>query len=728
MKLSRFLTVFAVSAALVLPGCNKNKGERLDYYKVTWYNWDGEILEIDDRVLENTTPHYDGETPTRPDDSQYSYTFDKWTPDIAPVHRDQEYTATYTSELLTYTIDFELNGGTSASYEGPKQVASFNEAKELFFFDCVKPGWNFRGWSFKGVKIYDEKGILLANPEMERNMTFTAIFSQTVKLTIFSNNTAGGTYIGDGEYPYNTDVSVVATENEGYAFVGWYSNNELVSANKEYNFRMWSEDFTLEVRFEPKSYKLEIESNNASNGLVLLQDGILDHYVAEYETYYQFTKQATIVALSSNDTRFLGWFTEDNQLMDTNAVYKFVMPMEDCHLIAKWNYFTVTYKMNGGTNDSRNITEYTLETDPETLHLYTPTKGGSSFLGWSYNNPATGEEEYVTEINPQWMDNIELVAVWAADKHTLTINTVNGSCGIATYSGTGYSDEVMRAIATVNNDSVFLGWFANNVKITSNLTYTFSMPHNDYTLTAEFQTKEKLGITITSDSSNYYYGLYPQKKITGTTATTLNSVKENSTMESNGCYIYNGNYYYQRNTTWYLCDKIAWRSLKSSGNDRLLLADMLVDACAYGTNNTYKDCAQHRYLNSDFYSLAFALNSSKIAITTVDNSVSTTSTTTRYCDNTNDKIYPLSYVDYKSNSLGFESGTAASTTRKAKATDFAKDKVSSDKYDSNSYGAYLTRSPAANTYYVSLISITGQITEGSVSTTYFIRPAMHVNL
>ena len=313
MKLSRFLTVFAVSAALVLPGCNKNKDKRLEFYKVTWYNWDGEVLEIDNRVLENTTPHYDGATPTRPDDSQYSYTFDKWTPDIAPVHRDQEYTATYTSELLTYTIDFELNGGISESYEGPKKVASFNEAKELFFFDCVKPGWNFRGWSFKGVKIYDEKGILLANPEMERNMTFTAIFSQTVKLTIFSNNTAGGTYIGDGEYPYNTDVSVAATENEGYAVVGWYSNNELVSANKEYNFRMWSEDFTLEVRFEPKSYKLEIESNNASNGLVLLQDGILDHYVAEYETYYQFTKQATIVALSSNDTRFLGWFTEDNQ-------------------------------------------------------------------------------------------------------------------------------------------------------------------------------------------------------------------------------------------------------------------------------------------------------------------------------------------------------------------------------------------------------------------------------
>ena len=725
MKFSRLFMIFAMSTGALLVGC---RGDKLPKpFTITWRNYDGEILEIDHRVFEGVTPSYDGETPTRPDDSQYGYTFAGWTPEVTPAHRDQDYYATYDTYLLRYTIDFELNGGVSESYEGPVQVDSFLEAQEHFFFDCVKPNWNFRGWSFKGEKIFDEKGNLLANPEMERNMTFTAIFMQNVKLSIISNNTAGGTYTGEGEYPFNTDVTVEAVENEGYQFVGWYQDNELISANKIYNCRMYSMDVTIEARFEAKYYELKIESNNEDNGLVLLQDGVLDHYVKEYTTYYQYTKQATIVANTLNDTRFLGWFKDDGELLDTSAVYKFVMPMHDYSLIAKWNYFTITYKLNGGTNDSRNPTEYTLETEEDDLHLYNPTKGGSTFLGWSYNNPLTGEEEYVEDINPEWMDNIELKAVWAADKHNLTVDVVNNSYGSAgAISGQGYSDEVIKVKATANVDAVFLGWFVNNVKVSTSATYTFAMPHNDYTITAEFQSKDSLGITVSADSDYYYYGLYPQSVITGSTATILNSVKENSVAEDNGCYIYRGNYFYERNSSWYLCKKIPWKTLKTSGNDHLLLCGLLIDACTYGSNNTYKDSNEQKYMNSNFYGLAFALNSSKIQVTTVDNSVSTTSTTTRYCDNTNDKIYGLSYVDYKSNSLGFDSSTSASLTRKCKATDFSKAKVSSTYYDSNSYGAYLTRSPAANTYYVSLIEKDGRISEGSVSTIYFIRPAMHI--
>ena len=47
-----------------------NYQEKLTY-TITWKNYDGSVLEIDTNVAYNSTPSYDGVTPTRPDDDEY---------------------------------------------------------------------------------------------------------------------------------------------------------------------------------------------------------------------------------------------------------------------------------------------------------------------------------------------------------------------------------------------------------------------------------------------------------------------------------------------------------------------------------------------------------------------------------------------------------------------------------------------------------------------------------
>ena len=106
-------------------------------------------------------PTYDGATPTKESDGRYNYTFAGWTPELEPVTKDATYTAVFTSEEITYTIDFDLNGGTSSSYKGPIEVTTFS--KDIFFFDCVKEGWSFRGWEYNNEKVFDEKGNQLKN-------------------------------------------------------------------------------------------------------------------------------------------------------------------------------------------------------------------------------------------------------------------------------------------------------------------------------------------------------------------------------------------------------------------------------------------------------------------------------------------------------------------------------------------------------------------------------------
>ena len=94
------------------------------HYTVTWLDYDGSVLEIDEYVIPGEKPRYDGEEPVRPLDSTYEYAFSGWTPTISQyteVYEDITYTATYTAteyELLTYELSNDRQSYT---------VKGFNE-------------------------------------------------------------------------------------------------------------------------------------------------------------------------------------------------------------------------------------------------------------------------------------------------------------------------------------------------------------------------------------------------------------------------------------------------------------------------------------------------------------------------------------------------------------------------------------------------------------------------
>lgn len=75
-------------------------------YNVIWRNWDGSWLDISRDVPPGTTPDelvsrwYEGGTPVRLPDEQYSYTFSHWTPELVTVTADAEYVAVYNAEPL----------------------------------------------------------------------------------------------------------------------------------------------------------------------------------------------------------------------------------------------------------------------------------------------------------------------------------------------------------------------------------------------------------------------------------------------------------------------------------------------------------------------------------------------------------------------------------------------------------------------------------------------------
>ena len=75
-------------------------------YTVTWKNYDGSVLETDENVAAGTIPAYNGATPVKPADEQYTYTFAGWSPSVTTITGETTYIATFsaTFKANTYTI------------------------------------------------------------------------------------------------------------------------------------------------------------------------------------------------------------------------------------------------------------------------------------------------------------------------------------------------------------------------------------------------------------------------------------------------------------------------------------------------------------------------------------------------------------------------------------------------------------------------------------------------
>ena len=76
----------------------------INRYTVTWKNYDGTILKVDDNIKWGSEAFYDGKTPSRSTIGEVSYIFSGWSPKLALVVEDVEYTAQFTPKINEYYL------------------------------------------------------------------------------------------------------------------------------------------------------------------------------------------------------------------------------------------------------------------------------------------------------------------------------------------------------------------------------------------------------------------------------------------------------------------------------------------------------------------------------------------------------------------------------------------------------------------------------------------------
>ncbi len=162
---------------------------------------------------------------------------------------------------------------------------------------------------------------------------------------------------------------------------------------------------------------------------------------------------------------------------------------------------------------------------------------------------------------------------------------------------------------------------------------------------------------------------------------TTNSSSVSNTYQDDNGYT-TGNIYFFR------YDPIKWRILTEKDGKAMLLCEMLIDSREYYHStsshtvngqtvyaNNYEHSNIRKWLNDSFYETAFdEYQQAIIQLTTVDNSASTTSSSSNSyaCNNTQDYIFLPSYKEVLNTSYGFSSSSSADdTARQKKTTDYA---------------------------------------------------------
>lgn len=240
---------------------------------------------------------------------KYNFTTDK-------AEKNLKLYANYT--VNEYTISFESNDGSNVE-----------SITQNFGTNVIAPNkptkyeHEFLGWYYNGMEtefIFDKMPA--------ENVTLYAKWKTNqynVELTKSIN--MAGEVTGSGAKDYNSEVTLNATTNEGYTWMGWYKDGSLINENESYTFTMPAENKLFEARWKANTATLYFNNNG---GIGVMESIIIN--TGDYLPPNLFEKQ---------DMYFLGWSENSEGQIEYNDKAKYTVEtnLSEITLFAKWEIY-----------------------------------------------------------------------------------------------------------------------------------------------------------------------------------------------------------------------------------------------------------------------------------------------------------------------------------------------------------------------------------------------------
>lgn len=318
--------------------------QTLRTYSVTWKNEDGSILEGDKNVPYGEMPSYDGATPTKQGNAQYSYTFAGWHIQISEVKGDMTYIATYTAEVNKYKVTWKNYDGSVLETD---EKVPYGDMPEYNSSTPTKPSTAQYNFAFAGWDT--------AVSEVTGDVVYTAIFTQHIRSYTIKFVDHNGTVLKSEVLEYGSMPTAPTPTRTGYDFTGWDKSVVAVTGEATYT-----------AKYSIKYYTIKFVDYN---GTVLSTQSVA----------YGSTPTAP-TAPSRTGYDFAGWGTIVSVTGEATYTAQYTVQK-----------FTITFMDWNGTILSTQTVEYgKTPTTPNN-----PTRDGYSFLGWdSAVTTVTGNKTY----------------------------------------------------------------------------------------------------------------------------------------------------------------------------------------------------------------------------------------------------------------------------------------------------------------------------------------------
>ncbi len=341
-------------------------------------------------------------------------------------------------------------------------------------------GYTFTNWMENGNVVSTNSSFSFI---VNANRTLVAHFDlQSFTISASANPSNGGSVSGGGIYSYGQTCTLSATAANGYNFVNWTENGNVVSTDATYSFTVYANQ-TLVANFQLDNLVVTVSADPANGGSVT--GGGAFHY----------GDNCTVIATANPGFNFVNWTEDGTQVSSSNPYYFTVTSNRElvAHFTSQNYVITATADPEyGGTITGMGGYNY-----GETCTLVATANVGFEFSKWTKNGTQVStDSSYSFTVT----ESANYVAHFAAQSYTVNVSANPSEGGSVSGGGTFSHGQSCTVHATPNTCYRFVSWTENSNVVSTQADYNFTVTSNrnlvanfaleTYTVTVDIEPEE----------------------------------------------------------------------------------------------------------------------------------------------------------------------------------------------------------------------------------------------
>ena len=419
------------------------------------------------------------------------YTFTNWTKNGLVVSTNATYTFTVNATTAgAYVANFGIDSYDITAMTSPEGAGTitgagtYNHGASCTLTVTPAEGYTFSNWTKNG-EVVSTNATYTFTVSATTAGAYVANFSvDSYAITATTSPEGAGSITGSGTYNHGASCTLSVTPAEGYTFVNWTRNGQVVSTNATYTFTVNATTAGAYVaNFGIDSYDITATTNPADAGTI------------EGAGTYNYGASCTLTVIPNYGYTFVNW-TKNGTVVSTSLTYTFTVT-EAATYVANFSANSYTITATANPTDAGTITGAGAFAYGTSVTLTATAHPGYTFINWTKNGEMVGT-------NPTYTftvtEDVAYVANFELSSYEITVTANPTTGGTVTGGGTFIYGASCTLTATPAENYIFVNWSKNGIVVSTNAIYNFTvMEGGNYV--ANFAPNE-FQINVTANPSN----------------------------------------------------------------------------------------------------------------------------------------------------------------------------------------------------------------------------------